>query len=138
MAASDAQHPPRSGSNVTGVVRLNQNRLPIDHRTYFRNEFFDDLPWVPGARAGTEGTVVPFEVIVDGESLGEHRLRVDYNPAREADQNNVTTVLHWDTLGPTLAATNYTDYFVVTEKSPAGYRLTITSQLLDRESFVSQ
>ena len=40
LSASDAQHPPRPTSAVTGNLRLSKAGHPIDHKTYFRRDFF--------------------------------------------------------------------------------------------------
>lgn len=129
LSASDAQHPPKAGSNVTGVLRLVQAGHAIDQTRYFRHDLFVALPWAgtPKARGLFEQTVVPFEVVIGGTSLGTHNLRVDDAAYREAGQGNHTSVLHWDGLGPTLAASDYTDHYVVLERRADGtYRLELT------------
>jgi hypothetical protein len=129
LASSDAQHPPKAGSNVTGVLRLVQAGHPIDQTNYFRHNFFASLPWAgtPKPRGVLEQTVVPFSVVLNGVNLGVHNLRVDNAAYREAGQRNHTSVLHWDDLGPTLAAVDYTGHFVVLERLTDGsYRLEVT------------
>ncbi|MGQ0824221.1 MAG: phospholipase D family protein [Actinomycetota bacterium] len=129
LASSDAQHPPGGQSNVTGVLRLVQAGHPIDQTSYFRQDFFAPLPWAatPKPRGLFEQTVVPFAVRLNGADAGMHNLRVDDAAYREAGQGNHTSVLHWDGLGPTLAATDYTGNFVVLERLADGtYRLEIT------------
>lgn len=122
LSASDAQHPPRAGSAVTGVLRLSKAGHPINWRTYFRRDFFGEMEWrsrpVSG-RAGEE-TFVPFRVTILGEDLGTVTLRIDHAPHREADQDNVPTVLHWGDLAPTLRDTNYTNHYVILTRSEDG------------------
>ena len=61
LSGSDAQRPPRSGSNVTGVLRLVQAGHSINQTNYFRQTFFAALPW-----AGTQKARGLFEQTVAG------------------------------------------------------------------------
>lgn len=119
---SGAQQPPRAGTNVTGVLRLTQAGLPIDWRTYFRDQLFGSASWrqrTVGGQPGEQASI-PFEVTIDGQYLGAHRLGVSYARHREAGQANVTTVLHWGALGARLRAHEYTDYWVVISATTNG------------------
>jgi hypothetical protein len=130
LSASDAQHPPTAGSNVTGVLRLVQAGHAINQTNYFRHDFFAPLPWAgtPKPRGLLEQTVVPFDVVIAGASLGTHNLRVDDAAYREAGQGNHTSVLHWDSLAAALAGADHTDDYVVLERLVDGsYRLEITA-----------
>lgn len=131
LSASDAQHPPTAGSNVTGVLRLVQAGHAINQTNYFRHDFFAPLPWAgtPKPRGLFEQTVVPFDVVVAGAHLGIQNLRVDDAAYREAGQGNHTSVLHWDGLTATLIGADHTGDYVVLERLADGsYRLEITPQ----------
>lgn len=139
MKASDAQHPPTAVSNVTGVLRLTQARLGIDQTRYFRHEFFGELGWVSVGTAviPKEQVIVPFDVSIDGHSFGVHNLMISHAAHREADQGNVTTVLHWGDLGRELSAYDYTGYYVVLERlTNGGFRLHVVQADPGRASFV--
>lgn len=129
MPASDAQHPPSATSAVTGNLRLTQAGHPIDQTHYFRHDFFAPVAWAgtPKPAGILEQAVVPFHVVINGSNRGIHNLRVDDAAYREAGQNNHTSVLHWDDLGPELAAADFTGYFVILERlANDSYRLEIT------------
>ncbi len=139
LSASDAQHPPTAGSNVTGVLRLVQAGHAINQTNYFRHDFFAPLPWAetPKPRGLFEQTVVPFDVVVAGVHLGVRNLRVDDAAYREAGQGNHTSVLHWDGLTATLAGTDHGGDFVVLERLADGsYRLEITPHDPSPGSFI--
>lgn len=128
MRASDAQHPPRPTSAVTGNLRLSKAGHPIDWTTYFRQVFFQDANWeaVNPSDPAYEMCFVEMDVRINGDSLGLTAFRVDYDPRRIADQGNVPTVLKWGALGSRLRREDHTDEFVVLEKLVDGtYRLTI-------------
>ncbi len=126
LSASDAQHPPTVGSNPTGNLRLSQAGHPIDWRTYFRREFFGGQTWSDAAGSKQE-TSVSFQVTIDGADLGVQRLPIDHAPHREAEQNNVTTILHWGPLAATLRAADYTGFYVILTRTFSGqYRLDIS------------
>jgi PLD-like domain len=128
MSASDAQHPPRPTSAVTGNLRLSKAGHPIDHKTYFRHDFFEDAHWerADPDDPAYEKCFVEMDVEVDGDHLGVMPFRVDYKPGRIADQNNVPTVLKWGGLGARLRGEDDTDEFVVVERLADGsYRLSI-------------
>lgn len=129
LRSSDAQHPPNPRSNPTGNLRLNKAGADIDWRRYFRDELFGSTVWTAETiPAGVlETTAIPFEVTIAGSYIGLITLIVDYGAYREADQANVTTVLHWGSLLPALRATSYIDYYVVIERlSDGSFHLTIT------------
>lgn len=122
LSASDAQHPPSAGSAVTGVLRLSKAGHPINWRTYFRRDFFGELEWRSRSVSGQTGeeTFVPFQVTIVGQDLGNVTLRIDHAPHREADQDNVPTVLHWGDLAPTLRDTNYANHYVILTRAEDG------------------
>lgn len=129
LSNSDAQHPPRVNSKVTGALRLNQADHPIDWRTYFRRDFFAGLNWHSEQsrnRRPIEYVMVPLHVTVNGQDLGDHVCRVDHAPHREQGQSNVPTDLKWGPLMPAMRANDYTGEFVILERlSDGSYRLEI-------------
>lgn len=110
LSASDAQRTPNLNSNPTGNVRLTKGNTDLDWRTYFRHHMFSNVNWAvrPGGGAHTEVAEVAMNVIMQGRILGSHTLRLSYAPAREAGQNNHTTVLHWGALIQPLLALDLT------------------------------
>lgn len=130
MRGSDAQHPPRPTSAVTGNLRLAKAGHPIDHKIYFRNDFFEDANWeqVNPGDPSYEMCFVEMDVVVEGDRLGVMPFRIDYKPSRIADQNNVSTVLKWGGLGTRLRHEDHTNEFVVLEKLSNGtYIMSIQS-----------
>lgn len=116
-----AQHPPSARTNPTGNLRLSKEGAMIAHRSYFRREFFDGLPWMPTPGKLTEQEVnVKFTVWALGEPLGDYTLRVSHDDNRDAMQGNVTTVLHWGELGRHLRENNYVGKFVSLERTQSG------------------
>lgn len=130
LSNSDAQHPPRPNSKVTGALRLNQADHPIDWRTYFRRDFFDGLNWHSEQSRNQkpiEYVMVPFHVMVNGQDLGDYVLRVDHAAHREHGQSNVPTDLKWGTLMSAMRANDYTGEYVILERlSNSTYRLEIS------------
>lgn len=128
MSGSDAQHPPQPTSAVTGALRLAKAGHPIDHTTYFRNDFFGDAHW---ETAGTsdptyEKCFVEMDVDINGTGLGVMPFRVDYKPGRIAGQGNISTVLKWGGLGARLRSEDHASEFTVLERLADGtYRLSI-------------
>lgn len=102
-------------------LRLSQEGAPIDHKHYFRDDFFGDLPWTP--REGKEveqEVIVGFRTWIDGDDFGVQELRLSHNPARIADQGNVPTLVHWGELGKILRETNYVGEYMSLERTEDG------------------
>lgn len=119
MSASDAQKPPNPNSQVTGNLRLSQARHPIDHKIYFREEFFMDANWIQADPNDPtyEMCYVEMDVTIGGEHLGKNAFRIDYKPSRIAAQNNVPTVLKWGgVLGNRLRHEDHAQEYVVLER----------------------
>jgi hypothetical protein len=127
---SDAQHPPGASSNPTGNLRLSQERLPLDHTTYFRHVFFGGLDWAPvPGRPGLEDLWLPFQTVLAGDYLGAVMLRISYWPKRIEDQGNVPTILHWGDLGARMRGNNYIGDYVTLERAAGGtFALTVAPQ----------
>jgi hypothetical protein len=114
-----AQVPRQAGSSTTGNLRLSKSGFPINHRTYFVEDFFGGLPWTLRAERASESEVeVRFNCSIDGVSHGLIDVRISHDPTRAANQNNVTTLLHWPrVITSVLRASNYVSYFVTLERS---------------------
>ena len=131
LAASDAQQPPRGGTNITGLLRLTKSVFQIDQTTYFRRVLFGKANWSRTKVTGrpAEEAHLSFDVRVGNRFLGRRRLRVDHAAHREAQQRNVTTVLHWGPLGQLLRGESFVGQWVVIDQTTAGrYGLTIQSR----------
>lgn len=129
MDGTAAQHPPGADSKRTGNLRLNKESFSIDHKTYFRRDFFQLLPWSASSRdLRVEEVDIAFDVWVRGVSLGSLNMRISHAVHRIARQGNVPSVLHWDALNPVLLATDYTgDYVSLESLGTSHYRLIIGS-----------
>lgn len=117
-----AQQPKGAKTNPTGNLRLSREAAPINHKTYFREQFFDGLPWTPAEGHDTEQeALAEFNVWIDGHDLGTVDLRVSHDPERVSGQGNVPTVIHWGPdLGKVLKGTNYIGQYVSLEKTTDG------------------
>jgi len=117
MDHTAAQQVKSARSNPTGNLRLSQEDAPINHKVYFRENFFAGLPWTPSdGKVSEQEVLVRFRVWIDGQDLGEQDLRLSHDPRRIAGQGNVPTVLHWGPLGPVLRATSYIGFYVTLER----------------------
>lgn len=121
MDNTAAQQVKSASSNPTGNLRLSQEEAAINHKVYFRDDFFGGLPWTPSDGKATEQeVVVRFHVWIDGQDHGEQDLRLSHDPRRIAGQGNVPTVLHWGPLSPVLRSTNFIDFNVSLERLVGG------------------
>jgi hypothetical protein len=119
MLHADAQHPTRRTTHETGALRLTKAHHPIAQGTYFRQTFFDGLPWDPDTRprrAGGEAVEVPFEASLLGRPPYVVRLLVAHDPKRESGQHNFATSIHWGELMDELHAADYTGQVVTLER----------------------
>ncbi|MFJ7247285.1 phospholipase D-like domain-containing protein [Kitasatospora sp. NPDC098652] len=123
-----AQQVKSAASNPTGNLRLSQESAPIDHKHYFRDDFFGGLPWTPTEGKDTEQEVfVGFRTWIDGTDHGIQELRLSHDPKRISGQGNVPTVLHWGVLGPELRGTSYVGLHISLERTTGGeYNLVIS------------
>lgn len=123
-----AQQVRSPGSNPTGNLRFSQESAAIDHKVYFRDDFFGGLPWTPrDGRDSEQEVVVGFRTWIDGVDHGVQDLRLSHDPRRIAGQGNVPTLLHWGDLGPLLRQTSYVGWYVSVERTVDGeYNLVIS------------
>ncbi|MGO2746191.1 phospholipase D-like domain-containing protein [Microbacterium sp.] len=124
-----AQQVKSASSNPTGNLRLSQEKAEIDHKEYFREDFFAGLPWTPTEGKDQEQeVVVGFRTWIDGEDYGVQDLRVSHDPGRIADQGNVPTVIHWGVLSPALRETNFVGQYISLERTREGEFNLVISQ----------
>lgn len=124
-----AQQAKSAQTKRTGNLRLSREKAPIEHKTYFREDFFENLPWAPTTNKVAEQEVmVAFRTWIDGNDLGTQELRISHDPGRISGQGNVPTVLHWGSLAPTMRSTNYVGYYVNLESTRTGSFNLVISQ----------
>ena len=132
MSNSDAQQTSNTNTAVTGNLKLTKARLPIDHKTFFRSDFFGSCNWAgkQSARGVKEEAVVPFDFVVNNRSIGTYPLKVDHATFRVASQGNVATWLHWgNTLGEYLKKNSHVNDHVTLERKANGqYVITISKK----------
>lgn len=131
MDNTAAQQVKSAKTNPTGNLRLSQGAAPINHKLYFRNDFFLGLPWAPtDGKVSEQEVMVGFRTWIDGDDLGVQELRVSHDPNRISGQGNVPTVLHWgSTVGASLRETNYMHFYVNLERTEIGnFNLIISSE----------
>ncbi|MDK9674742.1 phospholipase D-like domain-containing protein [Propionibacterium freudenreichii] len=123
-----AQQVKSASSNPTGNLRLSQETAAIDHKHYFRDDFFGGLPWTPTeGKSSEQEVIVGFHTWIDGQDLGVQDLRLSHDPHRVSGQGNVPTVLHWGVLSRIMRSTNYIGFFVSIERTLDGrYNLVIS------------
>lgn len=123
LRSSDAQRV-GAGTNPTGKLRLTESGFPIDHRTYFRQQFFQPAVWTAEVRSGGntyEVANIDFDVRIHGQAIGVQTLAIDHAQHREAGQGNVVTVLAWGPqLSRRLRARSYIGNWVTIERRPDG------------------
>jgi HKD family nuclease len=126
LSNSDAQQRGTPSTQTTGNLKLTQARHPIDHKSYFRSDFFAPLKWT--GRGVKEEATLQLEVYVDTQPLGTMQVRVDHVESRVSGQGNVATWLHWDDLGRYLQGNNHAgDVVTIEYLSNGDYRLTIAN-----------
>jgi hypothetical protein len=127
LKSSDAQWV-QAGTNPTGKLRLSQAKYPIDQRRYFRYQLFGNENWTGETKNGKTYDIaeIEFDVTIRGKNEGKMTLVVDHAPHREADQNNVPTVLAWGPINRVLTGKSHIGDWVLIERSTSGtFKLTI-------------
>ena len=121
-------------SNPSGHLTLTrgpaipgQKRHPINHRSYFREQFFGRETWEQSSAEGRENAHVAVHVVVYGQSLGTYDLAVDHNPSFESGEGNRLTTLRWGPLSDYLGnQRDHTgDVVTIEQLSDGTYRLTL-------------
>ncbi len=128
LTHSDAQQKNAAATKVTGNLKLTEAGHPINHTTYFRNDFFGSLAW--SGQVKTKGTLesatVEVELIVNGVSQGVYEMVVDHADFRISDQSNVPTWLKWRSASAYMKSHDHVGDWVSLERmTDATYRLQI-------------
>ena len=94
--------PTGRNTNATGSIGLGKGTLQsIDHRSYFRNDVFNDLVWRQDrTKPHLERANAGFRVIVKGLDCGIHDLNLTHNTntkSKSYKQHNEMTHLRWGT-----------------------------------------
>ena len=133
LSASDAMKKDPSSHQRKDVI-LNRGPHPIDQTVFFRQYFFQGVPWSHQMMQSYRGrpprpkeiAIVPFDVTIGGRHLGVHNLHVDHAPSRVAGQGNSPTWLNWSSLGGEIARGNYVNWYLVLERLANGtFRLSV-------------
>lgn len=73
-----------------------------------------------------EKTYIPVELEINGKSYGKYKLKVTHELHRESNQDNVTTILHWEDAIQALTENDVTGEDLTFEKSEEGsYKINI-------------
>ena len=136
LGAIDAQQPGTGHrSNTMTLVKAGHE---IDHTVYFRNHFFQGAQWEEGqTRSGKrrETATITFNVIVDGEDMGDHDFEIRHTPDYASGQSNRTTELRWDqSFGNYLHINPLTGRFVSLERYEDEYYRLIIARHASGES----
>jgi hypothetical protein len=128
LNSSDAQRPP--AGHPTFVVRLTAPTNAPDRPRFFRRSFFADETW--RRTQDTNGNQlylaeIEVEASIDGKSLGQKKVTVDYGPHRN-EKGRATTVLHWGDLLPAVMKKNVTGRYLLIERAHGSYSLTISTK----------
>lgn len=133
LSASDAMKKDTSSHQRKDVI-LNRGPHPIDQTVFFRQHFFQGVPWSHQMMRSYRGrparpkevAIVPFDVTIAGRHLGIHNLHVDHAASRVAGQGNSPTWLNWASLGDEIKRGNYVDWYLVLERLANGtFRLNL-------------
>jgi len=89
-------------TNVTGSMLFTKGLLKdVDQRTYFREEVFQHLNWMPETKQGLthlERAYAQFAIYTSGVCQGRYTLRITHNTLRENKsflQRNGMTGVSW-------------------------------------------
>jgi hypothetical protein len=130
LTVSDAHRKP-GGSHQRNYIVLTKAKTQIDPRTWFRHSLFGGLPWTSEPmRTGKtkEAAVVPFDVFVGQEAIGQRNLRIDHAEHRIANQNNSPTYLNWSSMLPVIESKDFTGWWLqLSLMSDGSYRLDLLS-----------
>lgn len=133
LTVSDAMKKPPPSHQRKDVI-LNQGPHPIDQVTFFRQHFFQGVPWSQTMMRSYRGrprrpkelAVVPFDVIIGRRRLGLHNLTVDHALTRVHGRGNSPTWLNWSSIGEEVARGNYVGWYLLLERLMSGtFRLTL-------------
>jgi hypothetical protein len=105
--------------------------FPVDTQTYFREDLFGHVDWVPGktrTNKDIETASIRMATSILGIHLGVLSFSVSYARNRHARQNNYTSILHLGPLSAIFSSQNMTDKWLCVERLDDGsFSLTITN-----------
>lgn len=123
LSSSDAQETVPVGSKMP-FLRFTKENNTFDHFTYFREQFFKDLDWVPHDNG--ELAEISINVTILGESLGLRKMKVDHKPSRALNHSAPTTHLIYDNATRhKLESLNVTGKTVVVKNDLGSYSLDV-------------
>ena len=97
LTKSDAQQPTRGA--LMPFLRFTKGNLPVNHKTFFRNNFFANLVWqsaYSGKGHHKETAAIKIRVKLSGNDLGVRTMIVDHDPSRSGNHSAPTTHLLYD------------------------------------------
>lgn len=97
LTRSDGQQ--ETAGALMPFLRFTRSGMPHDHRTWFREVFFDDLDWQQDSSPlglPRERAEVKLHVTIRGAELGVCRMWLDHIPERARNNSAPTTHLHYD------------------------------------------
>jgi hypothetical protein len=126
LTSTDTQRP--QAGNATGAVRMTKPPgQDVDPSIGFRRSFFGRERWrTESDRSGNpiDVATVAVDAWIDGKQLGSRTIRVDY-AAHRGDRSRATTNIHWHELSDEVRLADYRGWYVVIERGPNAYRLSI-------------
>lgn len=124
LTASEAVRPSQ-GAEMP-FIRCTQANHDIDHCRWFRGSLFGRAGWTRNV-GQRESIVVPFDVTIDGNDMGQQFLEIDYDPAREEHHRAPTVHIHYnDAVGARLNLVNMTGHLLTITASNGRYTLDIS------------
>jgi hypothetical protein len=115
LSTTDAQQQTTGG--IVPYLRLTSSGLSSGNfQTWFRQTFFNCCSWHPGSfnSKPVEEAIVSFQVIIQGQLLGNIAFTVTHDQSRQYNNNAPNTWLHWPSqMSSLLQATNYAGRQVV-------------------------
>lgn len=126
LGPGDAQR--LSQGHMTNRVRLTPPRRVVGRARFFRDVFFGREGWhqtFDSYGNEIETALVVFDTHIDGRHVGDRKLTVHYAEHRD-ERGRPTTDLLWDELLPDVRAQDFSGWYLLIERGPRTYRLSIT------------
>lgn len=115
LSTTDAQQQTTGG--IVPYLRLTSHGLRNGNfQTWFRQTFFNGCHWRPSLfnNKPVEEAIVPFQVIIQGQIVGNINFTVTHDQSRQYNNNAPNTWLHWPPqISILLQATNYSGHQIV-------------------------
>jgi hypothetical protein len=121
LSTTDAQQQTTGG--LVPYLRLTSSSLATGNfQTWFRQTFFNCCSWHPGYfnNKPVEEAYVDFQVIIQGQSIGNITFTVTHDSSRQYNNNAPNTWLHWPPqMAAILQGTNYAGCRIVLSRNSA-------------------